>query len=440
MTIVTRASKGSALTWEEMDTNFLTLLDASSIHAATEKTVPEDSDEFLLLDNDTSFGVKKTTWADKKATLKTYFDTLYQTVGSYLTTADLGVSVQAYSPLLSSISAGTTALSFRNKIINGKMDVRQRGDVFLPVTANTYTLDRWVYGAVSTSAVLNLAANTDAPSSGEFRVSLRTEVTTADASIASGDIVHISQYIEGYNVRELIGKSFTLSFWARSAKAGTHCVSFRNSGSDRSYVSEYQINTINTWEYKTVTVPAGLITAGTWDWTNGSGIRVGWALAAGSTYQTTKDTWQIGNYLSTANQVNCLDTIGNIFAITGVQLEAGSVATPFEHRPIGTELALCQRYFQTIGRMFGWSLSDTQMVFNHTFPTTMRNTPTLVVVNATPAGESPIGVSGRTSSGISPSLGTSSASQAQIYMNGFSGMTAQQSALVNSCVTLSAEL
>lgn len=119
MTIVTRASKGSALTWEEMDANFLSIMDASSIHAATEKTTPEDQDEFLLLDNDTSFGVKKTTWADKKATLKTYFDSYYLSSVGDLLIATPGARIKG------DFSNATVAnrVMFQTSTVNGNTTV-----------------------------------------------------------------------------------------------------------------------------------------------------------------------------------------------------------------------------------------------------------------------------------------------------------------------------
>jgi hypothetical protein len=171
-------------------------------------------------------------------------------------------------------------------------------------------------------------------------------VTTADASIAASDFFVLSQPVEGFNSRELVGRTFTLSFWVRSSKTGTHCVGFTNNGGDRTYVAEYTVSVANTWEQKTVTVSGGLITSGGWNWTNGIGVRVLFALASGSTFNTTAGSWQTGSFAATANQVNCLDTVGNIFAITGVQLEVGSVATPFEHRHVGAEVSLCRRYFE----------------------------------------------------------------------------------------------
>jgi hypothetical protein len=238
---------------------------------------------------------------------------------------------------------GGQLAGMRNKIINGKMEIAQRGTSFAaPVTAD-YTVDRWRVG-FSTTAVVTVSQQADVPSNNEFQSSLRVAVTTADASIAAGESFTMIQFVEGYNARDLIGRTFTISFWVRSSKTGIHCVRLLNNGADRSYIAEYTINAVNTWEYKSITVSGGLITAGGWNWTNGRGFAVEFVLAAGSSLHTTANAWQTGSFASTSSQVNCLDTIGNIFAITGVQLEPGGVATPYEHRTYGTELQLAQRY------------------------------------------------------------------------------------------------
>lgn len=235
----------------------------------------------------------------------------------------------------------------RNKIINGKMDIAQRGPSLAAAPNNSFVLDRWAFASLS-SAVCTISQQADAPANSEFQNSLRVAVTTADSSVAAGDVSAIQQSIEGLNARDLVGKTFTISFWVRSSKVGTHCVSLVNSGADRSYVVEYTVSAANTWEYKTITVAGGLITAGGWNWGTMIGVTVRWGLIAGSTFQATAGVWQTGNLVATANQVNCMDAVGNIFAITGVQLEAGPVATPFEHRPIGFELFLCQRYYELV--------------------------------------------------------------------------------------------
>ena len=286
------------------------------------------------------------------------------------------------SPALIAIANNTFgAFSHRNKIINGKMDIAQRGTSFTGVTTPIYTLDRWTVGSIASSAVFTASQQADAPSNNEFQNSLHMTVTTADTSIAAGDYSVIGQRIEGFNSRDLIGRTFTLSFWAKSSKTGVHCVSFANTGSDRSYVAEYTINSANTWEKKTVTVAGGLPTAGTWDWTNGIGLRVQFALTAGSTFQGAAGSWLTGNFFATANQVNCLDAIGNVFAITGVQLEIGASATPFEHRPISNELELCKRYYRTFAGYGGYSAPG-RIDCQYSFDGPMRANPTLEIKNA----------------------------------------------------------
>lgn len=272
-------------------------------------------------------------------------------------------------------------LGMRNRIINGRMDISQRGTTFAAIADNTYCLDRWVFGE-SSAAVLTASQQADAPAG--FRNSLRLAVTTADASIAAGDNCTIGQRIEGFNINDLIGRDFTLSFWVRSAKTGTHCVALRNSSTDRSYITEYSIAAANTWEFKTITVAGGLITAGTWDFTNGIGLAVRWVLASGSTFQTTANAWQTGAFLATANQVNVLDTIGNIFAITGVQLEPGAFATPFENRSRGIEGLLCQRYYLEPAQVLTYRFYGAAGSFSYAtyyLPTTLRDNPTTTTVS-----------------------------------------------------------
>ena len=300
-------------------------------------------------------------------------------------TRPISTAAPEFRALKQRVNQLTTGMG-KNKIINGKMDIAQRGTSFAAVGAGTYTLDRWRSSSNATSAAITVSQQSDVPSSNEFQNSMRLAVTTADTTIASVDQVNIQQRIEGYNVRDLIGRTFTLSFWVRSSKTGTHCVYIQNDAQDRSYVVEYTVSAANTWEQKSITVSGGLITAGTWNWTTGTGLLVGWTLAAGSSLQTTAGAWQTGIFLATANQVNCLDTIGNIFAITGVQLEAGSVATPFEHRPYGAEFALCQRYLYQVGGVSGqpWAAAMLSGAGSSSakvdFPARMRASPSLTVV------------------------------------------------------------
>jgi len=288
--------------------------------------------------------------------------------------------------IVNNLNGGQLAGS-RNRIINGDMRIAQRGTSFAAIAAGAYSLDRWLWGHAGTM-VCTVSQDTDVPNN-TFQSSLKVDVTTADTSIAAGDYVHIVERIEGYNVRDLIGTTFTLSFWVKSPKTGTHCVSFRNAGPiDRSYVKEYTVSTANTWEYKTLTVSGGLITAGNWDWTNGTGLDVCFTLASGTTFQTTADAWQTGNFIATANQVNVMDSTANDFYITGVQLEPGTIATPFERRSYGDELALCQRYYQNTIRiqMGGVTSLGVSLYSAVQLPVTTRDAPTLTQLSLSLVG------------------------------------------------------
>lgn len=301
-----------------------------------------------------------------------------------------GTKTFSSAPVVPGLNGGQLA-GFRNKIINGKMEIAQRGTSFVSPGFYTYAMDRWVYNGAGTTAAVTVTQQSDVPSTNEFQSSLRVADTTADAAVAAGDVANIQHRLEGYNVRDLIGKTFILSFWVRSSKVGTHCLTFLNSAADRSYVAEYTVSVANTWEYKSVTVAGGLITAGTWNWTNGIGILLSFTLMAGTTFHTTTaGSWQTGTFHSTAAQVNCLDTVGNIFAITGVQLEVGSVATPFEHRPYGMELALCQRYYIALPTT-SFSNGDAANVNQRLFPVTMRATPTMTATPASGTGATFVG-------------------------------------------------
>ncbi len=236
----------------------------------------------------------------------------------------------------------------RNAIINGSMDIWQRGTSFV-AAANIYTADRFSLGTTGTTAVVTVTQDTDVPTPAQagrlFNYSLKVDVTTADATISAPDFLRVQHVLEGYNFAGFVGQTGTLSFWVKSHKTGTYCIALRNSGVDRSYIAEYTVNVADTWEKKAITIPFNY-SGGTWNYTNLAGIYITWTLAAGSNHHTTAGAWQNGNYLGTSNQVNFADSVDNNFWLTGVQLELGSVATPFENRSIQNELELCQRYYE----------------------------------------------------------------------------------------------
>jgi len=276
---------------------------------------------------------------------------------------------------------------FKNKIINSEMMISQRGTSFPAIASGAYSLDRWVYTNTS-AAVATITQQLDAPAM--FINSLRYAVTTADAAIAATDYAVIEQRIEGLEIGDLISSTFTISFWVRSSKTGIHCVAVQNQILDASYIREYTINTANTWEYKTITVTGGLPNSYIWNLDNTTGLRLRFVLAAGTNFHNGNNAWTTSfNKLATVNQVNCLDTIGNIFAITGVQLERAPTATAFEYRDTNIVLMMCQRYFALAAannRMWASAAAQT-FVQPLLWPVVMRDVPTVTfIVAATDAG------------------------------------------------------
>lgn len=235
----------------------------------------------------------------------------------------------------------------QNRIINGDFDIWQRGTSFAAIATGKYSADRFKYEKSGTM-VHTITRSTDVPTQAQSEhksnYSIKIDCTTT-AAIGTNAYCIISQPIEGYNFASLMGEYATLVFWVKSPKTGIHCVSFRNSGSDRSYVVEYTINTANTWEEKTVKLQFSE-SGGTWDYTTGKGIVISWALAGGSNYQGIADTWNSANDLATSNQVNVCDNVANDFYLAQVRFVPGQTAIPYPARPKQIEDILNQRYFQ----------------------------------------------------------------------------------------------
>jgi hypothetical protein len=276
-------------------------------------------------------------------------------------------------------------IGFRNRIINGDMRIDQRNaGAAVTVVSGSYAVDRFRQTMTSDFAGVSSQQDSDAPSG--FTKSLKWTVTSAASAITTQQCT-IRQNIEGYNIADLgFGQSgsetLTLSFWVRSSVTGTYCIALRNSSEDRSLVREYTISSADTWEYKTITaIPKD--TTGTWNSTNGSGVQLHWDLGSGPDRNAAAtDTWYTAAYLRTSNQTNWVNTSGATFYLTGVQLEVGSVATPFERRPYGTELILCQRYFNNVVLgdsvgILGLVDTTTAAICIYTYPVQMRATPSL---------------------------------------------------------------
>ena len=285
-----------------------------------------------------------------------------------------------------------TALAFRNKIINGAMVIDQRNagaSVTIPATTITYTLDRWSgYATQASKFTVQQNAGSVTPPAG---FSNYLGVTSSSAyTVGTADQFKIYQPIEGFNFADMAwgtanAQTVTMSFWVRSSLTGTFGGALVNSATSRSYPFAYTISSANTWEQKSITIAGD--TSGTWiGATNGVGVYVQFGLGVGSGLSNTAGAWAGANYYSATSAVSVVGTNGATFYITGVQLEAGSVATPFENRPIGTELALCQRYFE-VGNIISYIAVSgiVQVSITNSYKTTKRSNPT-VTLSSTPGG------------------------------------------------------
>ncbi len=284
-------------------------------------------------------------------------------------------------------SADAGGITGRRLTTNGAMQVHQRGNQSVS-SGNSYSLDRWDVATVGGSAAYDLQQATDVPTGQGFAKSFKLDVTTADAAMSAGDGYIFRQAFEGQNLQSIKkgtsnAEQVTVQFWVKSTKTGTYILEMYDTDNTRQVSKSYTVSSSDTWEYKTITFPAD--TSGTFDDDNARSLILQWWLAAGSNYTsgTLNTTW---SSVTTANrvvgQVNALDSASNNFLVTGVQLEVGSRATPFEHRSFGEELAACQRYYfkflegstKEIGVAWYYTASHASFMFR--YPTTMRATPT----------------------------------------------------------------
>ena len=275
------------------------------------------------------------------------------------------------------------ALSNRNRIINGAMVIDQRnaGAAVTPTAAGYSTVDRWRC-TISAASKLSFQQSSTAPNNHNNSL----EITSLSAYTAgSSDYFTLQQNMEGYNVADFgwgtsAAVDVTLSFWVRSSLTGTFGGCAQNSAGDRNYPFTYTINSADTWEQKSITILGD--TSGTWLTTNGVGISLGFGLGVGSTFSGPAGAWSSTYYLSATGATSIVATNGATFYITGVQLEVGDTATPFEHRSYGQELALCERYYQLSGGL-GRTNSTTGADIYSVFKTPMRVTPSATINDGT---------------------------------------------------------
>ena len=276
--------------------------------------------------------------------------------------------------------------SGRNVIINGAMQVAQRGTSSTGIVNvfGYFTADRFVVANSNFGAWTQTVEN-DAPTGSGLRKSLKMLCTTADASPAAADNGYIAQLIEGQNLQQFAkgtasAKSFALSFWVKSNVTGTYIASLYDGDNTRSVSASYTISASATWEKKTIIFPAD--TTGAFDNDNAASLEVQLGLGFGSNFTsgTLQTSWGAN---VTANgfvgQTNVASAINNYWQVTGVQLEAGAVATPFEFEDIGTTLAKCQRYFCSIpvASVDSYALAGAPAVSRVFYPVQMRALPTL---------------------------------------------------------------
>jgi len=317
----------------------------------------------------------------------------------------VGSSLTAANNITATSGTVVMASSFlRNKIINGAMVIDQRNaGASFTATNNSYMVDRYVYYATQASkftAGQNL--NSVTPPAG-YSNYLGFQVSSS-YSVSSTDYFICEQPIEGYNVFDLAwgtanAKTVTLSFQVYSSLTGTFGGSLQNSAQNRSYPFTYTISSANTWTSINITITGDTI--GTWVTNNGVGIRVNFSLGAGSSASGTAGSWAGANYWSATGATSVVGTSSATFYITGVQLEVGSVATPFERRQYGQELALSQRYYcktfsigtvpadntTTTGALRGTarianSSGQIEPAANWKFPVTMRTAPTITLYSS----------------------------------------------------------
>lgn len=289
-----------------------------------------------------------------------------------------------------SLNGGQIA-GYRNLIINGAMQVAQRATQVTSVTASGYrTCDRWQF-AVNSLGTWTVDQATDAPEG--FTKSFKATCTTADASPAAADVALFVQRVEAQNLQHLKygtsnAENLTLSFWVKSNKTGDASFDLiQRDNSDRQFTTSYTINSADTWEYKTIEIPgdsAGLINDD-----NGIGFQISWWLNSGSNFTTGTHnaTWEAADDTNrNSANLGVGGATSDYFAITGVQLELGDVATPFEHRSYGDELQKCLRYYADTrsnkpmeSKIIGQAITSSRVGEGSTFPVPMRDSPDIII-------------------------------------------------------------
>jgi len=300
----------------------------------------------------------------------------------------------ALSKIRSDSLENTAIHGNRNLIINGAMQVAQRGTSFTGFGAGVnYGIDRFANFHSSDGAFTISQETSVVPD--DFTHALKIQTTTADSSIAASQRLIVFTRCEGNVVSQLnwgtsAAKTVTLSFYVRSSITGTHGGAIGNGSDNRNYPFTYTISSADTWERKTITIPGDQ--TGTWATGTGRSLQVVWGLGVGSTYSGTAGAWAAGDKNSaTGATTGVLGTLNATWYLTGVQLEIGEQATPFEHRSFDDELRRCQRYYSIpipTGNLFcePIDLSNNYRRASIAFPVLMRTSPTITVTGVNSVG------------------------------------------------------
>ena len=345
-------------------------------------------------------------------------------IGAAVTISESGIEASGIGITCANIN-GTQIGGRRNMIINGDMNIAQRGT---PTSAASYTsggyaaCDRWRLRAISTDqAAFVISQESDAPTASGFTKSIKIKTNTVESALASDEIFHVSQRIEAQDLQHLKNGTssalpVTLSFWVKAYQTGTYAINvYKPDSPNRQITATYTISASNTWEFKTMTFPGDTSGGGIAN-DNGTGFQIYWLLATGTDYTgTTSTSWD--NYanggFANGQAVNIMSSTDNYFYLTGVQFEVGSQATAFEHRSFGEELRLCQRYYQvgsSIGA--GYGSANGYARAGSVYATQMRATPTLATTNS---GSGSIIASGTSNTGFYVTYGSLGGSSAGIF-------------------------
>jgi len=292
---------------------------------------------------------------------------------------------------ISSVNGGQ--LSSRRLNINGGMTVAQRGTV-TGITSSTYAgPDRFRFG-IGSHGTFTVSQDSSAPTGSGFANSLKLACTTADTSVATGAAGYFQHKIEGQDCQRIkkgtsSAEQLAVQFWVKSNKTGTYALQCQDNDNSRNFTTTYSISSADTWEKKTITIPAD--TTGALDDDNNVSLTFNFWLVAGTDYTSgsASSSWygNTATNMAKGHTVNIADSTSNTWYMTGFQVETGSVHTDFEHRSFGQELALCQRYFQQIGASgqagtytiaAGYLFSNgSNIATGYVMPVMMRATPTI---------------------------------------------------------------